>query len=190
MTAADDFADLGNGMFRWEAYDAHSKVDLCASAVVTDGGMFFIDPIRLRQEALDELLAAASAVPAGVILTNENHERDSAEFARRFGVPVIPAVSLPEIGGMRTVPLPGAAPGEAALHRSGSDGGTAIVGDALINLGSTPFTPLPDKYCEDPAELRRSLAQLAELPFERMLFAHGDPIMSGAQARLKAILAR
>ena len=36
--------------------------------------------------------------------------------------------------------------------------------------------------------MRRSLRQLLEFRFERLLFAHGTPIISGAHARLAELL--
>lgn len=182
MQPAVDFDDLGGGAYRWEAYDPASKVDLSASAIVSAGGLYFVDPIPLRKTALDELLATAQAMPAGIFLTNANHVRASEDFGRTLGVPIFNgSTGLPDF---TVIPLPGAAPGEAALH----GGDVLVVGDALINLASHPFSVLPDNYCEDPAELRRSLARLLDYEFSRLLFAHGEPVMGGAQARLAALL--
>lgn len=182
MRSADEFDDLGGGAYRWEAYDPASKVDLSASAIITPAGLCFVDPIPLRETALRELLTTAQTAPAGIFLTNANHGRASEDFRRALGIPVFTGEAPPP--GLTVIPLPGAAPGEAALH--GRD--LLIVGDALINLASHPFSLLPDKYCEDPAELRRSLARLLDIEFSRLLFAHGTPVMTGARARLAALL--
>lgn len=184
MPPADEYADLGGGAYRWEAYDRESKVDLSASALITPEGLLFIDPIPLREEALAELQAAAGVPVAGIFLTNANHERAAAWFSRRLGTPVFSRAAPPP--GRTVIPLPGGAPGEAALHC----GDALVVGDALINLATHPFSLLPAKYCEDPAELRRSLRRLLDLRFERLLFAHGEPIMAGARDRVAALLGR
>lgn len=187
MPTADEFADLGGGAYRWEAYDRASKVDLGASALtVAGGGLVFIDPIGLRSEALAELLSVAGAAPAGIYVTNANHLRAAEEYTRRLGAPMLDAAAAEGLG-LGVIPLVGGAPGETALYRPG-DGGLMVIGDALINLASHPFSPLPDRYCDAPAELRRSLARLLDHPFERMLFAHGEPLMTGARARLAALL--
>lgn len=182
MQPAADFDDLGGGAYRWEAYDPASKVDLSASAIAAAGGLYFVDPIPLRKAALDELLAATQAAPAGIFLTNANHVRASESFRRALRVPVFTAAEPPPE--FTVIPLPGAALGEAALHR----GDVLVIGDALINLASHPFSLLPDKYCDDPAELRRSLARLLDFDFSRLLFAHGEPVLAGARARLAALL--
>ena len=191
----------------WRAYDAASKVDLHATAVaVPRSGLYFVDPIPLRPAALSELLAATTdAPPSGVLVTNGNHARAAEEFARRFGVPLCATttaagvaglaadVTIPEAGGMvfcgafEAVPLTGAAAGEVAFYRA-DGGGLTMVGDALIHMESHGFAVLPDKYCEHPKELRRSLARLAARKFSTMTFAHGDPLVSRADARLQTLL--
>jgi hypothetical protein len=64
-----------------------------------------------------------------------------------------------------------------------------IMGDALINFEPHGFALLPAKYCRDSKLMRQSLPRLLERPFERMLFAHGTPILSGAHTRLEQLLA-
>ena len=62
MRAADDFHDLGLGLFEWSAYDPAVKVDLHAHALVVGRELVSIDPIALRREAQEELFAAAGVV--------------------------------------------------------------------------------------------------------------------------------
>ncbi len=204
MRASPEYADLGGSLFCWQAYDAASKVDLHASAVAVDGQLFFVDPIPLAEDALTEL--TADATPAGIVLTNANHARAAETFRRRFAVSVcihpeaaveiglasnamLDAGGGPVFGGaFEAVPLPGAAPGEIALYRA-EGGGLLIFGDAVINLPSPGFAVLPDKYCANSKLLRRSLATLLERPFTRMLFAHGEPVLTRARERLAGLLA-
>jgi len=68
------------------------------------------------------------------------------------------------------------------------DGGTLIVGDALINFESYGFTFLPAKYCSNQKQMRRSLRKLLDYRAQRMLFAHGTPILSDASERLRGLL--
>ena len=83
------------------------------------------------------------------------------------------------------ITLPGAAPGEIALHA----GNVLHVGDALIHLPPYGFAPLPEKYCADAQELRASLGKLLRFPFEVLTFAHGLPLVSQARQRLATLLA-
>ena len=75
-----------------------------------------------------------------------------------------------------------------ALHYS-SNGGTMVVGDALINFEPHGFGLLPAKYCLDSKLMRRSLEKILDYAFDRMLFAHGTPILSGARQRTEQLLA-
>jgi len=164
--------------------------------------MYLIDPIPLASAALSEL--ASNGIISGVIVTNANHVRGAQAFATRFRVPVFAssivlsqlsraetiAVETGEkIGaGLTTMAIKGAASGEIALHLENDDG-TIIIGDALINFEPFGFALLPPKYCSNQKIMRRALRQLLDVPFERLLFAHGTPILSAARARLEALLA-
>jgi glyoxylase-like metal-dependent hydrolase (beta-lactamase superfamily II) len=99
----------------------------------------------------------------------------------------VPMSDAAELTGVKVIEIDGAAPGELALHCA-ADGGTIIVGDALINFGSRGFSFLPAKYFSNHKLMRRALRKLLEFSFERMLFAHGTPIMGGAHARLTTLL--
>ena len=90
--------------------------------------------------------------------------------------------------GLTAVAIDGGPAGETALHHN-DNGGTIVVGDALINFQPYGFGSLPAKYCLDHKLMRRSLGKLLDHAFDRMLFAHGTPILSGARARVEQLLA-
>jgi len=141
---------------------------------------------------------------AGVVVTNENHERTALQYAREFRVPIFADPAVPEADtwprtqplstagldcpGLAAVSLPGAPAGETALHYS-ENGGTLVIGDAVINLQPYGFVPLPAKYCPDDRLMRQSLKNLLHYRFERILFAHGTPIVANAHSRLEQLLA-
>lgn len=201
MTASREIHHVASGIWFWEKYDPSVKADLSASAVSSESSLFFVDPIPLTAIALEELTQGNT--PAGVIVTNANHLRTGPEFAQHWSVPLIAhAATVPDaLGnkartvqdgdeiaiGLTVIHLPGAVLGEIALL-SHADGGTVIVGDALINFPPYGFTFLPDKYCCDPKQMRRSLQKLLTVPFARMLFAHGTAIVSNAHGRLEQLL--
>ena len=186
---------LRPGLTIWSRYDSAVKADLFSTAIATASGTFLVDPIKLENEEWPTTLNVT-----GIVITNANHVRASADLARKFSVP-IHATSNASISGSRElcegdfladelqiVAIGGAAPGEIALF-SARDSGVLIVGDALINFGSSGFTFLPAKYCSDSKQMRKSLRKLLDLNFERMLFAHGVPIMDKARDRLAALFA-
>ena len=61
-----------------------------------------------------------------------------------------------------------------------------VFGDAVVHLPERGLELLPDKYCTDPAALRISLAGVPA--FERAVFAHGQPLLTGASAKVAALL--
>jgi glyoxylase-like metal-dependent hydrolase (beta-lactamase superfamily II) len=201
MISAAELQNVGPGLFLWQAYDPKIKAELFSTAIFTPSGYFLVDPIPLADPAIGELRDAGGI--SGVVITNSNHLRASYQFADRFSVPIFahPA-SFPEqkpsrftkvadgvkiCDALEVIAIDGAAPGEIALHYI-PDGGALIIGDALINFNPYGFTFLPAKYCSNQKEMRRSLRKLINCKSERLLFAHGLPILSQASARLQELL--
>ena len=198
---APDFHQLLPGLWVWQRYDATIKADLFSSAILTRTGLYIVDPIPLPDVQLAQLSQAGAV--AGIIVSNANHSRTGAQFSDRFAVPILAhAQSFPDLkpvrfveankdsaidGELEVIEIEGAVAGEIALYHA-PNGGTLIVGDALINFEPYGFTFLPRKYCLNQKRMRTSLHQFLERPAERILFAHGTPILSGATARLRQLL--
>jgi hypothetical protein len=199
MQPVDEFQQITEGLIFWQGYDPSVKADLCSTALRAGDEWFFIDPVPLAKEPLAEL--ARIAPPSAIILTNGNHERGAKLFRETFSAKVIAheeargdfSIEVDEWlsgdssairDGFSAVHLRGAARGDIALHA----GSVLVVGDAMINLGQTGFTFLPDKYCENAKLLRESARRLIALEFEIMTFAHGLPIIAGAKRRLEYLL--
>ncbi|MFZ3375310.1 MAG: hypothetical protein WA183_07135 [Chthoniobacterales bacterium] len=200
MAIPCELVQVAPSLLIWQCYDPALKADLFATAITTRNGRFLVDPIPLTDAALGQLLNADSV--NGVIVTNRNHLRASLEFADRFSVPVFAhtetfsgqAFPGTKVGDgskicdeLAVIGIEGAAEGEIVLH-STTNGGTLITGDALINFEPYGFTFLPRKYCSNEKEMRRSLRKLLTCKAERMLFAHGSPILSRAGERLQQLL--
>lgn len=195
MTVSPECHQLRPHLSIWHRYDPASKVDLFSTLLASGSGLWLIDPSTPLPV---QIAARVDAEPvAGVILTNANHERAAHPLERLFRCPVYahPEVApeirsvtdVTTIADFTVVPIPGAAPGEVALLHP-DDGGTLIVGDALIHMQGTGFTFLPAKYCTNQRLMRRSLRALLDLEFVRILFAHGLPIVNRAHDRLAPLL--
>ena len=201
MQPASDFDRIASNIAIWHGYDSAVQAEVYSTCLGMSGGTYFIDPIPLVSEALDELIGSNSV--AGIIVTNCNHHRASAKFAADFSAPLFgrteafPNKAARELKnvtdgdeiseGLRAIGIEGAGNGEIALHYA-PDGGTFIIGDALINFEPHGFTFLPAKYCSNQKQMRRSLRKLLAYKAERMLFAHGTPILSGVSQKLRALL--
>lgn len=200
MTAASEIQQVTDDVVFWQAYEPEVKADLCSCAVRGANGWVIIDPIPLTRFALGELNDLIE--PVAVVLTNGNHTRAAGEFRERCGVSILAhreASSELEIsadeeledgrlvaGNLSVIAISGGGAGEIALH---SPGKSLHIGDALINLDPYGFSFLPDKYCRDALEMKRSLGKLAVLDFSVMTFAHGLPLVSQAKTRLSQLLA-
>jgi len=201
MPVACDLYQPFSGLFVWQYYDAKIKAELCSSAILASGKIYLVDPILLEASQLDRL--RQKAPPAGIIVTNANHVRASAYYSKELSVPILaqratfqgkkPSQFVAIAGGrkicaeLEVIAIEGAVAGEIALYDP-LKGGTFIVGDALINFEPSGFTVLPRKYCLNERQLRQSLWERLTRPAERMLFAHGTPILSEANTHLRRLL--
>jgi Metallo-beta-lactamase superfamily len=201
MPRAQEVQEVSPGILVWQAYDSKVKADLFSTALETPAGSWLVDPVPLEADGVLTLSARAKA--AGVVVTNANHTRAAVEFAAAFSTDIYvsdhirESADFPQATGVRdgemfsagltAVGIDGGPAGEMALHYEGN-GGTMIVGDALINFEPHGFGLLPAKYCLDARLMRRSLSKLLDYDFERMLFAHGTPILSTARTRLAELL--
>lgn len=196
MPHALELEPIVPGIFLWRYYDASIRTQLFSTGLETESGTFLIDPIELASQAMTDINRTA-----GIIVTNDNHVRATAEFAERFHVPIWAgaAVAAGLAGatpidpdgavapGLIAISVEGAAAGEIAVYCE-ADKGTMVMGDALINFEPYGFTFLPSKYCSNSKLMRASLTTLLDYPFERMLFSHGEPIVSHARKRLESLL--
>lgn len=203
MPIAQEVDQVVPGMFLWSAYDKSVKAELFSTGVKTPAGTYLIDPIPLVPAA--EAALQTQGTVSGIFVTNVNHARASDHFASRFAVPIFVhevllgtpdfpnATCVPDgktfSEGLTGIEIDGGPLGEMALH-FGSGAGAIVVGDALINFEPHGFGLLPAKYCLNARQMRRSLEKLLDYQFERMFFAHGTPILSGARDRLEQLLGK
>ena len=202
MQRAEEVDQVSPGIFVWQIYDDKIKADLFSTALETRAGTYVVDPIPLSPDGM--LSLRADRKTSGIFVTNANHARAAVEFAKTFstsiyvhdelrGSPDFQQATGVQDGemfsrGLTAIAINGGAAGETALHYE-DNGGTMVLGDALINFEPHGFGLLPAKYCLDRNLMRRSLRKLLDHDFERMLFAHGTPILSGARARVEQLLA-
>lgn len=106
----------------------------------------------------------------------------------------IPAISVPRpltavadgdaVFGLRIVTTPGHTAGSISIHDP--VGGVLVAGDALRTDGGKP-TPPGGQFTVDMAQAKQSIVKIGELTFETLLVGHGEPLVGGASAAVKAL---
>ena len=200
-SAEPDIHRVCRTVVTWHRYAPDVKAELFSTAVISNAKAYLVDPIKIDCECLQTTLAPAEI--AGVVVTNENHARAAVEVAAVLGVPLYAhsatrdALDLPSTTelsdgqefapGLTALTIDGAPAGEIAIYAQ-LEGGTLVIGDALINMGAYGFALLPAKYCANQKQMRRSLRKLLDCQFERIVFAHGLPVVTDAKRRLAELL--
>jgi hypothetical protein len=194
--------EIAPGVWHWTA--RHPNIGIDVSSYFLPGPGVLLDP--LAPDPVADRLAELGP-PREALLTNRHHWRGCDRLVERFGLTVrAPRVGMHELEGKPAEPydfgeslaggavtvheVGGICPDEAALHIPPVS--ALAVADGVIDYGGLMF--VPDQYMDDPedtkAALREAYARLAaELEFDNLLTAHGDPVVGGAREALRAFAA-
>ena len=118
----------------------------------------------------------------------------SAQPLRNRGIDVTDVVGGEEElpGGIKALPT---ARGAEVVYWL-PDQRAVVVGDVLLGAGakpratSEPLRLCPERWLGKPThgDLRRTLRPLLELPVERVLVSHGEPVLAGGKLALEGVL--
>jgi hypothetical protein len=197
--------EIAPGVWHWTK--AHPKIRIDVSSYYLARERVLIDPLvpPAGIEWFDD-----HGKPEHVLLTNRHHDRDAWRLREAFGC-VVHCIrnGLHELEGRGPVEpfdfgdaLPGGAiayevdaicADETALHLPVHS--ALACADGVVRWrrrGELQF--VPDEYMDDPertkAGLRDAYRALAELEFDLLLLAHGDPVVGGARDALRAFVDR
>ncbi len=189
--------ELVPGVWHWRVNDDRIDFISAGHAVAAAEGTVLIDPVRLSAEALERLGHVTA-----VCLTTGSHQRSAWRYRRELGAKVYaPALSRtlaeePDVrygegdqlpGGLSAVFTPGAGTSQHTfLLGDGRD--VAFVPDLLARPVDGAVELVPARYMHDPAEARRSLERLLDLPFSILCLAHGAPVLEDPKAAIRAAL--
>ena len=197
---ADEVEKVVPGVFHWSVANPNIGGGTSSShAVRTDTGeTVLIDPVRLADDALERLGPVAA-----IVLSAATHQRAAWRYRRRFGARVyLPRGSratdeepdehygagdtLP--GNLEAVHTPGPEDPHYALLRRGEP--AVIFCPDLVMLEGDELDFVPGRFHDDPAETRRSVERLLDLPFDVLCLDHGPPLRDDPKAALRALLER
>ena len=130
-------------------------------------------------EALDRDVQRRG-LPVAVLLTVAWHERSAAELAERY------AAGDEAPAGVEAFAVPEVDETLWWLPRHGA----LVAGDVLLGA-EDGVRVCPDSWLDgrsSPASIRAALAPLLELPLERILVSHGEPVLEQGGAALERAL--
>lgn len=151
-----------------------------------------IDPLvpeQGREEFLDCLDARIAGRAVSILTTIRWHRREREQLAERYRGRGRRAWNAVPRG---VVPKPMRGAGETLYWLAGA--ATLVAGDSLLGDGHGGLEVCPESWLADVRVDRRGLTlmmrTLLELPVERVLVSHGDPVLADGRAALAHALAR
>jgi glyoxylase-like metal-dependent hydrolase (beta-lactamase superfamily II) len=209
---------LAEGLWRWTArhpewHPGEFGREVASFAVDTEGALLLVDPLLPPEpEPVLELVEGLLGERLAILITIPYHVRSSEELWRRYGdrtdcsiwghracrkrlrrragfreielgVPLPGGVSALAIGRPRRQETPFYLPSHRAL----------VFGDAVVEVDGELRVWATDRVDDRRARWYRdrfnpTLEPLLELDFDRVLVTHGQPVLSGGRAALRAAL--
>ena len=186
--------ELVPGVLHWTAL--HPNIQMDVSSYFVTGSATLIDPLNPGGEDLE---------PERIVLTTRHHLRSSTDF----DCPILCHESGlhefeggPDVAGfawgdelapdVRAVEVDAISPDDTGFLVEAGDGCLAI-GDAVMHYEDSIHF-VWDKYLvddegDDPepvkVAIKEALGRLLDLPFDALLFAHGNPIAGGGKEALR-----
>jgi glyoxylase-like metal-dependent hydrolase (beta-lactamase superfamily II) len=197
---AERLEPVVDGVYHWRIRNSNIGGGISSShAVTSDEGLVLIDPVRIEEGELDRCLPR----PVAIVLTAKCHQRAAWRYRADFGAPVWMAEDAPPAdeepdrryaegdvlpGGLKAFRTPGPEwPHYSFLLQR--DPGVLFCSD-LIGEEGGELHFIPPEYHEDPAQTRRSVAMLLDLPFAVLCLDHGAPISDDPKAAVRRLLER
>jgi glyoxylase-like metal-dependent hydrolase (beta-lactamase superfamily II) len=156
----------------------------------TDDEIVLIDPFLPPDDGFDPQGKAVR-----VLLTQGAHYRGTADFVERYGA----SVWAPPRAAWRKRPNPSTTDelprGVEAIELDGEpqqvvffirEHATLVTGDVLSGVGGRLHVFVDEA---DPQRLLPALGRLADLPVERVIIPHGEPILSDGAGRIRQAVA-
>jgi uncharacterized cupin superfamily protein/glyoxylase-like metal-dependent hydrolase (beta-lactamase superfamily II) len=190
-----------DGIAMWWRWQPDRGLNFNSWLVAGEAGAFVVDPLEPDDDAVFERCRAAGV--QAIVITNRDHERAAARFARELGAPVIAAAAdAPQLTvgvdrtvgdgdmllGWRVIVLDGyKTPGEMVLFSP--ERRAAISGDAFWGAPAGALRLMPDEKLADPVRAALSARRIRALPIDHLLVGDGMPVFGAARDALSAMIA-
>lgn len=194
---------IAPGLWRWTGQhpewdaEADGVADRLVGSVLyaADDATVLIDPLVVPQDDGDawaplDRVVQERGLPVVVLTTIAFHARSRDAAVRRYAGRAVPGDG-PLPAGVVAQPFPAAAETMYWLPAVA----TLVPGDRLLNLDDEGLRPSPPSWTGlmprplKAGELADVLRPLLDLPVQRVLVSHGQPVLSGAHdALVRALL--
>jgi glyoxylase-like metal-dependent hydrolase (beta-lactamase superfamily II) len=187
------------GVWHWAVHDDRIDYESDAHAIVDEGRVILIDPLRLEETVLRRL-----GTVEAICLTAKCHQRSAWRYRKEFGVKVYapqgvrPMEEAPDVyyhagdrlpGGLQAIHTPGPENVHYAFWLA-RDPGVLFCPDLLMHSPEKDLAFVPAEFHDDPATTRTSVRNLLEFRFSVLCFNHGAPITDNPHTVLRDILKR
>ena len=199
MAMAERLEAVVPGVWRWHVLDERIDFESDAHAVSAEAGTVLIDPLPLRDEAMQALQPIVA-----ICLTAACHQRSAWRYRRIHGAKVYAPEHAREMdedpdvrygdgqklpGELKAVHTPGPDQAHYAFLRAGPPA-VLFCPDLAMRARDGTLTFIPAEYHEDPQATRDSVHRLLDLPFAILCLDHGAPITNNPHAALRGLLER
>jgi glyoxylase-like metal-dependent hydrolase (beta-lactamase superfamily II) len=207
-----DLLEIAPRLWRWTAWHSEWKEDVGCLYLETAKDVVLIDPLVPPEDsdrfwhALDRDVERAGG-QVHVLVTIFWHARSAGELVRRYGGQLWATSRARAPIERRTQAVTnGFRPGDAlpgGAEAFGTARGTEVVywlpgqralvpGDVILGAEGGGLRMCPESWLPGGtghAKLRESLAPLLDLPVERVLVSHGEPVLEDGHRALERLLA-
>jgi hypothetical protein len=176
---------------RWEYWAGHDRLPRAVGCVYYEAAetTVLFDPLVPAGEEADffrhlDADVERRGLPVVVMLTADWHRRSAEELVERYDA----RLGGPPPDGVEEVAIEGADERQVAyfIRPHAALVVAEIFWDDVageLHVGQSPALVRPD-------ELEASLDRIMELPIERLLVSHGEPVLADAKSRMAEALAR
>ena len=204
--------EIAPGLWRWTGYHEEWREDVGSVYCETEDGIVLVDPL-VPPEDPEHFLASLDrdvqrvGGPVHVLVTVFWHTRSTATMVERYGArvwaPSRGKQAIARRAGVVTDPFrpDDALPGGIEPFRTGRAAEVVywipphralVAGDALLGDGDGGVRLCPQSWLPQGtthATLAETLRPVLELPVERVLVSHGEPVLENGGRALAAALA-
>ena len=195
--------ELADGLWRWTARHAEWHpgewgAEVASFALDAGDVLLLVDPLVPDESFLDELVGG----PVAILITIPYHTRSAEPLSERYGAKIYGHPAVAKRLGKAVEPIDGELPGGARAFPIGKprrhempihlpSHQALAFGDALV---TTPEGELrmwstnPDRERWYRDTFAPTLQPLRELPLQRILVTHGEPVLRDGSAALEAAL--